>query len=76
MFFPLLKRNPYGKIIFFINFFINFSTAFFGPLPLDALPWHHIFPKAAAFVIKHLRKAAKNCINPAILRRLSKPFYG
>jgi hypothetical protein len=51
------------------------STAFLGPLPLGALPWHHIFPKAVAVVIIQFRKAAKKLNkNQTFYKRLSETF--
>jgi hypothetical protein len=56
---PAVIEKHFQKDYIFRKFFINLSMAFLGPLPLGALPWHHIFPKAAAVVIKQFRKAAK-----------------
>jgi hypothetical protein len=56
---PAVKEKPFQKDSNYQKFLINFSTAFLGPQPLGALPRHHVFPKAAAVVIKQFRKAAK-----------------
>jgi hypothetical protein len=60
---PSVKEKPSRKDNICRKFFINFSMAFLSPLPFGALPRHHIFPKAAAVVIKQFKKAAKNLYN-------------
>jgi hypothetical protein len=59
---PAVREKPFRKDNIFRKFFINFSTAFLGPRCLGVLPRHHIFLKAAAFVIKQFRKAAKKLL--------------
>jgi hypothetical protein len=61
---PAFKEKSFRKDKIFRKFFINFSTAFLGPQPLR----HHIFPKAAAVVIKQFRKAGKKLYK-------NQPFY-
>jgi hypothetical protein len=68
---PAVKEKPFRKDDIFRKFFINFSTAFLGPQPLR----DHIFPKAAAVVIKQFRKAAEKLYkNQPFYKRLSEIF--
>jgi hypothetical protein len=56
---PAVKEKPFWKDYIFHKFFIKFPTAFVILRGLGAPLLHHIFPKAAAIVIKQFRKAAK-----------------
>jgi hypothetical protein len=59
---PVVKEKPFWKDYIFWKFSINFSMAFLGPRCLGALPRHHIFPKAAAVVIKQFGKPLRNYV--------------
>jgi hypothetical protein len=68
---PAVKEKLFRKDYICRKFFINFSTGFLGPQPLQ----HHIFPKTAAVVIKQFRKAAKKWYkDQPFYKRLSETF--